>query len=160
MRKGGLPLVSIWFKCGVGVKKGFFWNCLYRFRKPCAVIANNGLFCEQLFSILWRFSSDCHFWAITVLGCIWSKSKLASNASVNSSCAQLPWATAGYLLALSVPGMGHLQILHFPGARHLPTPSFWHACSFLSEYYYTGDFTWKTSRLAHLSRMGKYWRGL
>ena len=95
------------------------------------MIANNGLFCEQLSFILWSFSSDCHFWAITVLGCIWSKSKLASNASVNSSCAQPPWATAGYLLALSVPGVGHLQILHFPGARHLPTLAFdTHAVSY------------------------------
>ena len=73
-------------------------------------------------------------------------------------------ATVGHLPALSVPGVWHLQILHCPGARHLPnpgpTPSFWHAHSFLSEYNYTEDFTWKTSRLAHLSRMGKNWRGL
>ena len=92
-------------------------------------------------------------------------------ASVNSSCTQPPpplpsplRATVGHLPALSVPGVWHLQILHCPGARHLPnpgpTPSFWHARSFLSEYNYTEDFTWKTSRLAHLSWMGKNWRGL
>ena len=33
-----------------------------------------------------------------------------------------PRATAGHLPALSVPGMGHLQILHCLGAGHLPTP--------------------------------------
>ena len=33
-----------------------------------------------------------------------------------------PRATAGPLPALSVPGMGHLQILHCPGAGYLPTP--------------------------------------
>ena len=86
--------------------------------------------------------------------------------SVNSSRAQTPppRATVGHLPALSVPGVGHLQILHCQGARHLPTPgaipSFCHALSFLSEYDYTEDFTRKTSRLARLSRMGKSWRGL
>ena len=74
-----------------------------------------------------------------------------------------PRATAGHLLALLVPGVGHLQILGCPGAGHLPTPgptpSFWHARSFLSEYNFTEDFTGKTSRLAHLSRTGKNWRG-
>ena len=63
-----------------------------------------------------------------------------------------------------VPGVGHLQILRCPGARHLPTPgpttSFWHARGFLSEYNYREDFTGKTSRLAHSSRTGKDWRGL
>ena len=59
-----------------------------------------------------------------------------------------PWATAGHLPALSVPGVGHLQILHCPGAEYLPTPS-------SAEYNYTADFTGKTSRLAHLSRKGK-----
>ena len=34
--------------------------------------------------------------------------------------APLPRATAGYLPAFSVPGVGHLQILHCPGAGHLP----------------------------------------
>ena len=43
------------------------------------------------------------------------------------------WATAGHLPTLSVPGVGHLQILHCLG----PFLSFWHARSFLSEYNYT-----------------------
>ena len=75
-----------------------------------------------------------------------------------------PRATAGHFPALSVPGVGHLQILHCPGTGHLstqgPTPSFWHARGFLSDYNYTEDFTGKTSRLAHLSRTGKNWRSL
>ena len=33
-----------------------------------------------------------------------------------------PQTTAGHLPALSVPGLGHWQILHCPGAGHLPTP--------------------------------------
>ena len=33
-----------------------------------------------------------------------------------------PRATARHLPALSVPGVGHLQIFHCPGAGHLPTP--------------------------------------
>ena len=79
-----------------------------------------------------------------------------------SSCPQPPppRATAGNLPAMSVPGVGHLQILRCPGAGHLPTPSFWHAHGFLSEYNYTEDFTGKITRLAHLSRTGKNWRGL
>ena len=56
-----------------------------------------------------------------------------------------PRATVGRLPTLSVPEVGHLQILLCPGARHLPTPglfpSFWHAHGFLSEYNYTEDFT-------------------
>ena len=71
-----------------------------------------------------------------------------------------PRATAGHLPVLSVPGVGHLQILCCPGAGHLPTPgpflSFWHARGFLSENNYTEDFTGKESRLAHLSRTGKF----
>ena len=70
-----------------------------------------------------------------------------------------PRATAGHLPALSVPGVGHLQILRCLGAGHWPTPgpflSFWHARSLLSENNYTEDFTGKESRLAHLSRTGK-----
>ena len=48
---------------------------------------------------------------------------LTTNASVNSSCAQVPppRATAGHLPTLWVPGVGHLQILRCPGVRHLPT---------------------------------------
>ena len=70
-----------------------------------------------------------------------------------------PRATAGHLPTLSVPGVGHLQILCCPGAVHSPTPgpflSFWHARGFLSENNYTEDFTGKESRLAHLPRTGK-----
>ena len=55
--------------------------------------------------------------------------------------------TPSHLPSLSVPGMGHLQIFHCPGARNLPTPgpflSFWHAHDFLSEYNYTDGFTGK-----------------
>ena len=58
-----------------------------------------------------------------------------------------PRASAGHLPALSVPGVRHWQILHCPGAGHLPTPgpfpSFWHARGFLSEYNYTEGFTAK-----------------
>ena len=75
-----------------------------------------------------------------------------------------PRATAGHLPALSVPGVGHLQILRCPGAEHLqtagPTPSFWHARGFLTEYNYTEHFTGKASRLAHFSRKEKNCRGL
>ena len=60
-------------------------------------------------------------------------------------------ATAGHLLALSVPGVGDLR---YPGDGHLPTPgrfpSFSHACGVLSEYNYKEDFTRKTSILALL----------
>ena len=52
-------------------------------------------------------------WPLTVyLNC-------TCNASVNSSCAQCPGATAGHLPTLSVPGVGHLLILCFPVAGHL-----------------------------------------
>ena len=51
--------------------------------------------------------------------------------------APTPRATAGYLPALPVPGVGPLQILRCPGAGHLPIPNFWHARGFLSEYNYT-----------------------
>ena len=56
-------------------------------------------------------------------------------------------ATEEHLHALSVRGVGHLQILHCPGAGHSPTPGpfprFWHARGFLSEYNYTEGFTGK-----------------
>ena len=68
-------------------------------------------------------------------------------------------ATAWHLPALSIPGVGNLQILCCPGTGYLPTPrlfqSFWHVRSFLSEYNYTDDFTGKTSILAYLSMTGK-----
>ena len=58
-----------------------------------------------------------------------------------------PRATAGHFPALSVPGVGHLQILHCAGAGHLPTPrplaSISHALRILSEYDYTEGFTGK-----------------
>ena len=72
-----------------------------------------------------------------------------------------PRTTAGHLLTLSVPGVGHLQILGCPGR----TLSFWHARDFLSQYNrilleILLDFIGKTSRLAHLPRTGKNWRTL
>ena len=85
-------------------------------------------------------------------------------ASVNSSCMQppSPRAIAGYLPALSVPGMGHLKNFFAsrgPGiCQPLGQPRAFdtHAArGFLSEYNYKEDFTGKTSRLAHLSRTGK-----
>ena len=80
-----------------------------------------------------------------------SFSVLCPYSSVNFSCAHPPpplRATAGHLPAVSVRlGMGHLQILRYPGTGHLPTlglfPSFWHARGFLSEYNYTEDITGK-----------------
>ena len=56
-----------------------------------------------------------------------------------------PRATAGHLPALSVPGVGNLQILHCPGAGHLPTPG--HSRAFdthaVSKYNYTEGCTGK-----------------
>ena len=53
-------------------------------------------------------------------------SRLFTYASVNSTCAQPPppppRATAGHLPALSIPGVGHLQILHCPGCRAFANP--------------------------------------
>ena len=49
--------------------------------------------------------------------------KVSLNGSANSSCAQSPpppRANGGFLSALSVPGVGHLQILRYPWAGHLP----------------------------------------
>ena len=62
-----------------------------------------------------------------------------------------PRATTGHLPALSVPGVGFLQILCCPGQF----PNFWHARGFRSAYNYPGDFTGKESRLSRLSRTGK-----
>ena len=62
------------------------------------------------------------------------------------------WVTAGHLLALLVPGVGHLQILHCLGAGHFPTPglfpNFWHARGFLSEYNYPEDFAGKNKHIS------------
>ena len=75
-----------------------------------------------------------------------------------------PRATAGYLPALSVPGVGHFQILHCPVAGHLPNPgpfpSFWHARSFLSEYNYTEGFTGKTQIGSSVKDRNKLKRGV
>ena len=66
--------------------------------------------------------------------------------------------------ALSVPGVGHLQIFHCPGAGHLPTPgaipelSNTHAVSHLNKT--TQRVLLEKSRLAYLSRIGINWRGL
>jgi len=86
--------------------------------------------------------------------------------SVNSSYTQppSPWATAGHLPALSVLGGKAVANCVLPRGRALPAPgpppNFGHTCDFLFEYNYTEDFIGKTSRLAHLSRMGKHIRGL
>ena len=87
-------------------------------------------------------------------------------ASVNSSCAQPPSPPAllqGICPPCQSRGWGIANFV-LPGGRGLPTPgptpSFWHARGFLSEYNYTEDFTGKTSRMTHLSRTGKNWRGL
>ena len=45
-----------------------------------------------------------------------------SYASINSSGAHPPRATAGHLLALSVPGMGHSQFYRGPGGWALACP--------------------------------------
>ena len=137
---------------------------------PFRLMRAENKFSEAKHKKIWPFLSD-----LTLNLCISDDTISCINKdwwwSVNSSCAQpphppppRPQATAGHLLAWSVPGVGHLQILCCPGAGHLPTPgptpSFWHARGFLSEYNYTEDFTGKTNRLAHLSRMGKNWRGM
>ena len=66
--------------------------------------------------------------------------------------------------ALSVPGVGHLQIFHCPGAGYLPTPgpfpSFQTRTRFPIRIKLHRGFYWKKSRLAYLSRIGINWRGL
>ena len=58
-----------------------------------------------------------------------------------------PRAAAGHVHALSVLGVGHLQIFALPGGRAFanprPFPRFSHARGFLSEYNYTEGFTGK-----------------
>ena len=46
----------------------------------------------------------------------------SSYASVNSSSAHPPRATAGHLLTLSVPGVGHSQFYRGPGGWTLAYP--------------------------------------
>ena len=62
-----------------------------------------------------------------------------------------PWATAEYLPAFSVPGVGYLQILCCPGAGHLPTrgrfPSVWQASGFQSAYNYTENLYWERKQI-------------
>ena len=77
-----------------------------------------------------------------------------------------PQATVGHLprLACQSQAWGICNICAARGSgicqpRDQPRASDTHAC-FLSEYNYTDDFTGKTSRLAHLSRRAKNWRGL
>ena len=68
-------------------------------------------------------------------------------------------ATAGHLPALSVPEVGHLQILSCAGTegQAFASPELLTRTRFpVSEYNYTEDFTAKTCRLAHLSRTGKH----
>ena len=59
----------------------------------------------------------------------------------------------GVLANFALPGVGICQ----PRGHHR---DFWHSRSFQYEYNYTEDFTGKTSRLAHLSRRAKNYRGL
>ena len=72
-----------------------------------------------------------------------------SQSLVNSSCA-LPPPPPGYCRAFAGPvrpeGEAFAKFA-LPGAGHLPTPRFWHARGFLSEYDYTEDFIGKASRL-------------
>ena len=76
-----------------------------------------------------------------------------------------PRATAGHLHALSVPGVGHLQILHCPGGRAFANPGtipeVLTRTRFPIRIWLHRRFYWKKkSRLAHLSRTGINWRGL
>ena len=83
---------------------------------------------------------DCRFWrpGCQSFSCLMHQSIPAAHRSLPPPS---HWAIAGALPALSVLGVGHLQILLCLGAGHLPTPglfpSFWQACGFLSEYKYT-----------------------
>ena len=101
--------------------------------KLCPISQNNIFHMKFLELLYLCFHNSCEIW------CSFSQTPKRNflwcyYASVNSSCAQ-------------PPRVGHLQILHCPGAGHLPTPgpflSFWHARGFLSESNYTEDFTGK-----------------
>ena len=101
--------------------------------KLCPISQNNILHMKFLELLYLCFHNSCKIW------CSFSRTPKRNflwcyYASVNSSCAQ-------------PPRVGQLQILHCPGAGHLPTPgpflSFWHARGFLSESNYTEDFTGK-----------------
>ena len=75
-----------------------------------------------------------------------------------------PPGYCGAFACLVSPGGGAFANFVLPGGQAFanpgPTLYVWQAHGFLSEHNYTEHFTGKTSRLAHLSRMGKNWRGL
>ena len=84
--------------------------------------------------------------------------------SIPPAPSPLPRATAGHLPALSVPGVGHLQILHCPARICQPRG---HSQAFYTNAVSYQDITTqkvllekKKSRLAHLSRIGINCRGL
>ena len=56
---------------------------------------------------------------------VWKTPSVTFNlyASINSSGAHPPQATAEHLLTLSVPGLGHSQIYRSLGAGHQRTPA-------------------------------------
>ena len=71
-----------------------------------------------------------------------------------------PPGYCGAFARLVSPGGGAFANFVLPGGRAFANPepflSFWHTRSFLSENNYTEDFAGKESRLAHLSRTGKF----
>ena len=71
-----------------------------------------------------------------------------------------PRATAGHLPALSVPGVGHLQMLHCPGPGICQPPGQSRAVDTHAVSYQNIRFYWKKSRLAHLSMTEINCRGL
>ena len=87
------------------------------------------------------------------------------NASVNSSCAQPqhfpppPRLLRGICQPCQSRGWGICKFCAARGPGICQPRAFdTHAVSY--QYNYTEDFTGKTSRLAHLSRTGKNWRGV
>ena len=74
--------------------------------------------------------------------CYWKKNSIRGTL-MHQSIPPAPPPLPGYWGAFAYhvsPGVGHVQILRCPWAGHLPTPSFWHARGFLSDYNYTEDF--------------------
>ena len=97
---------------------------------------------------------DCRFWrpGCQSFCCLMHQSIPAAHRSPPPTPPPPhPELLRGHCLPCQSWGLGHLQILLCPGARHLPTPglfpSFWHARGFLSEYKYTENFAGKTSIL-------------
>ena len=84
-------------------------------------------------------------------------------ASVNSTCAQPP-PPPGICAPLSVPGVGHLQMLALPGGRAFANPranpELLTRTRFPIRIKLQRRFYWKKSRLVHLSRIGINCRGL